>query len=251
MSYRKTLALIAISAAALCASSAATAQEESEGFMLSIVELHVKAGHDDEFRAGIDAWKKCYIKNEGKGSWNVWRRQHGHGNVYAATFRMANWAELDSPDPASRACRKVALEKITPHTLGELNNNSYAEFMPEYSRSGEEVDVIWVTSFRAHDGRLMMNVVKKVSEAMKQVEGQPRGYWYNVAGGPEDAADYFVVTPYENFAAMDVEREGVWSIVTKAFGEEEAESLRADFRKSLDAAWGYAYRRVGDLSHSQ
>ncbi len=59
MIYRKTLALIAISAAALAVPLSASAQEERAATMLSLLELHVKAGHDDDFRAGIAAWKEC------------------------------------------------------------------------------------------------------------------------------------------------------------------------------------------------
>jgi len=252
MNYRKNLALIALSATALCASANATAQEEEAStFMLSMLELHVKGGHDSDFRDGIKAWKECYLENEGEGSWNMWRRLQGQGNVYVATFRMDSWADMDTADEASQACQDVAREKITPYTHTEKNTRALVESMPEYSRTGEQVDVVWVTNFRVSDGRMMMDVVEKVSDAITQVEGQPRGYWYNVMGGHEKAADYFVVSPFENFAAMDVEREGVWSIVTKVHGEEEMERLRAQFMESMDAGWSYVYTRIGDLSHSQ
>lgn len=250
MNYRKRLALIAISAVALAVPLTASAQEEPAEYMLSLLELHVKGGHDSDFRAGIAAWKECYVENEGTGSWNIWRRQQGQGNVYVASFRMDNWADLDTPDEAAQACQEVAQAQITPYTHTEKNGNSYASFMPEMSRAGPGGDVIWVSNFRAADGRLMMDVVKKVSAAIKETEGDHRGYWFSIAGGHEKAADYFVTTPFENFAAMDMERDGVWSIVTKVHGEEEAERLRSDFMKSMDAGWSYIFRRVADLSHN-
>jgi hypothetical protein len=163
---------------------------------------------------------------------------------------MDNWADLDTPDEAARGCRDVAREKITPYTHADKTTNSYARVMPDISRSAPIGDVIWVSNFRADDSRLMMNVVRKVVAAMKEVEGDSRGYWYSVMGGPEKAADYFVSTPFENFAAMDQERDGVWEIVTKVHGEAEAEKLRADFMKSMDAGWSYIFRRVPDLSHN-
>ena len=250
MNYRKRLALIAISAAALAIPFTASAQEESSGHMLSLLEIHVKAGHEDDFRAGIAAWKECYIENNGTGSWNIWRRQQGQGNVYVAAFRMSNWADMDTPDEAGRACRSIAMEQITPYTLTDHSANSYARLMTDISRTGPGGDVIWVSNFRADDGRLMMSVVRKVAAAIKETEGDHRGYWYSVMGGPEEAADYFVVTPFENFAAMEVDRDGVWEIVTKVHGEDEAEKLRSDFRTSLDAGWSYIFRRVGNLSHN-
>jgi hypothetical protein len=250
MNYRKRLALIAISAAALAVPFTASAQEEPAGHMLSLLELHVKAGHDDDFRAGIAAWKECYVEKKGAGTWNIWRRQQGQGNVYVAAFFMDNWGDLDTPDEAARGCRDVALEKITPHTHADENTNSYARLMTDISRSGPGGDVVWVSNFRADDGRLMMDVVKKVSAAMKEVEGDSRGFWYSVMGGHEKAADYFVVTPFENFAALDQDRAGVWDIVTKVHGEAEADKLRADFMKSMDAGWSYIFRRVPELSHN-
>ncbi len=250
MNYRKRLALIAISAAALAVPFAASAQEETATRMLSLIELHVKAGHDDDFTAGIAAWKECYIEQKGTSSWNIWRRQQGQGNVYVASFAMKNWSDLDTPDEAARACRSVALEKITPHTHAEKNTNSYARSMPDISRSGPGGDVLWVSSFRAKDSRLMMQVVRKVTAALKEVEGDNRAYWWNVMGGDEKAADYFASSPFENFAGLEQDRDGVWEVVTKVHGEEETEKLRADFMKSMDAGWSYLYRRVADLSHN-
>jgi len=250
MNYRKRLALIAIGAAVLATPLTATAQEEPAGHMLSLFEFHVKGGHDSEFREGVAAWKKCYLEQKGDRSWNTWQQQQGRGNVYVAAFRMKNWGVLDTPHEAAQKCRKVTEEKILPHVHADAGSNSYARLLPDISRSSPVGNVVWVSNFRAKDSRLMMEVIKKVSAAMTEVEGDSRGYWYSVMGGHEKAADYFVVTSFENFAAMDEERDGVWEIVTKVHGEAEAERLRADFMKSLDGAWSYIYRRVPELSHN-
>jgi len=250
MNYRKRLALIAIGATALAVPFTASAQEEPSGHMLSLLELNDKAGHDSDFRAGIAAWKECYIENDGDGSWNFWRRQQGQGNVYVAAFTMENWADLDTRDEAAQSCQAVALEEITPYVHAEQNSNSYARLMPDISRSEPVGDVVWVSNFRAEDGRLMMETARKIVAAIKETEGEPRGYWYSVMGGHEKAADYFVVTPFADFAAMDVEREGVWKIVASVHDEDEADRLRSNFMKSMDAGWSYLYRRVPDLSHN-
>jgi hypothetical protein len=250
MHYRKRLALVAISAVALAVPFTAAAQEEPANQMLSLLELQVKAGHDSDFRAGIAAWKECYLENDGDGSWNLWRRQQGQGNVYVAAFRMQGWGDLDTPDEAARKCQDVARDKITPFTHAENNSNSYVRLMPDISRSAPAGDVIWVSNFRAEDSRMMMDVVKKVVAAMKEVEGDSRGYWYDVMGGDEKAADYLVVTPFENFAAIEEEREGVWAVVAKVHGEEESERLRSSFMDSLDTGWSYIFRRDSELSHN-
>jgi hypothetical protein len=249
MRSMKRIALALLSTTLLSLPVTTTAQEPA-GHLLSIFEMHVKAGHNDQLKAGIAAWKECYLAQKGPRTWNTWQRQQGQGNVYVVAFRLNNWAALDTPHEAGQKCQGVVLENITPHVHAEKGVSSYAELLPKISRNAPVSDVIWVNNFRADDTRLMMNTIEQIVGAMAEAEGQPRGFWYDVQGGDVDSADYFVVTPFENFAALDDDRAGVWEVVTKVRGEAEAERLRADFRSSLDTGWAYMFRRLPELSHN-
>ena len=249
MRFTKRVALALLSAAVLSLPATTTAQEPA-GQLLSIFEMHVKAGHNDQFQAGVTAWKECYLAQKGERGWNTWRRQHGQGNVYVVAFVLNNWAALDTPHEPAQKCQSVVNEKITPHVHPEKGASSYARLVPAISRSTPVSDLIWVNNFRADDTRLMMRTVEQIVGAMTEAEGQPRGYWYDVQGGDAGSAHYFVVTPFENFAALDDSRTGVWEVVAKVRSEAEAERLRADFRTSLDHSWSYLFRRVPELSHN-
>lgn len=247
MKYITVTAGLSLAFILIAAANSVSAQEDDSGHMFSLIEVTVSPGHEDKFREGVAAWKNCYLENDGSSNWNVWRRMHGKGTSYAVAFSMAGWADLDETDEAGQACRDVVTEQITPHT--DSGKSSYIQFMPEVSKAPSENDVIWVTSFRVSDGRTFRQVVESVVESIRKAEGEPRGYWYDVLGGSAHDADLMVVTPYENFAALDVERKEIWAVVAENLGEEEAERLRTDSMDSLDAVWGYLYRRVGELSH--
>lgn len=249
MKHTKRMALALLSALFLSLPTTTTAQEPA-GHLLSIFEMHVQAGHNDPFKAGIAAWKACYLAQKGDRAWNTWQRQQGQGNVYVVAFRLNNWAALDTPHEASQQCQSVVMEKIMPHVHAEKGSSSYARLVPALSRNAPVSDVIWVTNFRADDTRLMMRTVEQIIGAMAEAEGQPRGFWYDVQGGDAASAHYFSVVPFENFAALDVTRAGVWEVVAKVRGEAESERLRAEFRTSLDNSWSYLYRRVPELSHN-
>lgn len=249
MKFTQRVALALLSATILSLPVTTTAQEPP-GHLLSIFEMHVKAGHHDPFQAGIAAWKECYLAQNGDRGWNTWQRQQGQGNVYVVAFVLNNWAALDTPHEAAQKCQSVVMEQITPHVHPEKGGSSYARLMPALSRNVPINDVIWVTSFRADDTRLMMRTAEQIIGAMTEAEGQPRGYWYNVHGGDAGSAHYFTVVPFENFAALDDPRSGVWEVVAKVRGEAESERLRADFRTSLDQSWAYLFRRVPALSHN-
>ena len=85
---------------------------------------------------------------------------------------------------------------------------------------------------------------------MQKAENDKRSYWYVANGGGPESADFFVTTPYKNFAALDVERDGVWKMVENAKGKEYADKLRTGFRSTLKNSWAYMFKRMDDLSHN-
>ncbi|MDP2238366.1 MAG: hypothetical protein Q8J88_18205 [Bacteroidales bacterium] len=230
-------------------STGAQAQETEKGFILSMTEFTIKGGHDVQFREGIKAWKACYIENKGDWTWNMWNRVNGEGNVYILTSRMANWAEMDKTDESGKKCRDIGRELINPHI--ESSESNFARFMPEVSKAYPNTDmVLWVTSWQVNNGTKFREIVKEVTETTKKAEGSSRGYWYSYMGGSKDAADFFVATPFANFAALDVESENVWNIYEKANGKEKRDQLQAEFRESIKDSWSYLLRREKDLSHN-
>jgi len=225
------------------------AQETEKGFLLSMTEFTIKGGHDVQFREGIKAWKTCYLENKGQWTWNMWNRMNGEGNVYILTSRMANWAEMDKTDESGKNCSNIGRELINPHI--ESSETNFARFMPEVSKAYPNTDmVLWVTSWQVNNGTKFREIVKEVTETTKKTEGSSRGYWYSYMGGSKDAADFFVATPFANFAALDVESENVWNIYEKANGKEKRDQLQAQFRESIKESWSYLLRREKDLSHN-
>jgi len=222
--------------------------QAQDKFILSTTEFVVKSGHESKFEEGVKAWKACYLENKGTWTWTMWKRYNGKGSVYTLTSRSQNWAELDQSDDAGKKCWQVAMNKIVPHV--ESTEDNFGTSIPEFSRAGaSEWGVVWVSFFRAENSVLFREIVKETSEIIKKAEGDFRSYWYVQNGGGPDAADFYVVTPFKNFAALDVERDGVWKMVENAKGKEETDKLRASFRSTLIDSWAYMYKRMEDLSH--
>jgi hypothetical protein len=220
-------------------------------FILSMTEFTIKTGHDRQFENGIKAWKACYLENKGEWTWTMWKRYNGKGSVYVLTSRMANWAELDDQnDDAGKKCWQVAIDNIIPHV--ESVEDNFARNMPELSKtSPTEWGVIWVNQFKVENSTIFNEIINEVSDIMVKAEGDNRGDWYSSNGGSPESPDYFVVTPFKNFAGLDVERDGVWKMVENAKGKEATEKMRANFRVAVSDMWSYIYKRMGDLSNDQ
>jgi hypothetical protein len=226
----------------------AVAQDDNPSRLLSMTELTIKGGHDTQFRDGVSAWKTCYLENDGEMEWNMWRRIQGEGIVYGMTSFMDLWAEMDESDEAGMACQSLAQSMIIPHVEKVVRN--FARTLPEMSKSAAApMEAISVYYWQVNNGAKFIDTVRSIQSAIRKVEGEPRSYWYSLVGGDINAPDYFVVTPYENFAAMDAPRDGVWTMVEKAEGKETRDQLQADMRDAIDKSWSFMFRRVGDLSH--
>lgn len=225
------------------------AQEAEKGFILTMTEFTVKGGHDTQFREGIKAWKACYLENGGDWTWNMWRRMNGEGTVYVLTSSVDKWAEMDETDEAGSECRELAIQLINPHV--ESVERNLARFMPDYSKSYPNPDpILWVGYWQVNNWTKFRDIVKDVTDVVAKEEGAPRGFWYSVMGGSKDTPDFFVATPFADFAAMDVDSENVWTIYENEQGKKKRDETQAAFREVVDASWSYLFKKAEDLSHS-
>lgn len=223
--------------------------QAQEKFILSVTEFTVKNGHDRQFEAGVKAWKSCYLENGGEWTWNMWKRYNGKGSVYVISSRMNNWAELDKSDEAGKKCWQIAIDQIIPHV--ESAEDMFYRNIPDLSKTtSSDMGVIWVTFFRVENDPVFRETIKEISDLLVKAEGDKRGYWYDASGGGPESPDYFVTTPYKNFAALDVDRDGVWKVVENAKGKAAADAMRAKFRDSVSNSWAYMYKKMDDLSHN-
>jgi hypothetical protein len=229
-------------------SNGAQAQVTERGHIISMNELTIKPGHDNQFKEGVKAWKACYLENDGEWTWNLWSRMNGEGNVYVLTSAMDSWAEMDETgDEAGMKCYALARDLINPHI--ESSETNFARFMPQLSRTNAD-QVIQVTYWQVNNWAKFLEIIKDVTDEIVKAEGTPRGLWYNVLGGSKDSPDVLLVYPFANFAAMDVERDRTWNIYEKAKGKKKSDEMQAAFREITDASWSYMFRLDADLSHN-
>lgn len=216
--------------------------QNSENFLLNMSEITVKLRHDAQFVDGVKKYKKCYIENKGTGKWNTWHRTQGKGNVYIFADTMKNWAEMDeSGDAANKACGSVIQNFVLPH-IESIENNIASSMLKYSKKSSDNVKLVWVAFFKVNNSTSFMKAIKEISSAVKQVEGDNRGYWYSVMGGSPEMANYFISIPFKNYASLDMKQNGVWTIYEKLHGKKKTDALRAKTRASTDESWSYIYK---------
>lgn len=224
-------------------------QNEPLGPLMSVTEFTIKPDHDLQFQEGVKAWKECYIAEKGEWTWRIWQRQQGDGNVYVLASDMPNWAEMDKSDLVGKNCAALAASLINPHV--EKATSHVNRLLPALSKTTPtENELISVTFFELNPshGHLFLPAIREVIASMAKAEGSSRGYWYSWLTMGPDSPNYHVVTPYKNFAEMDIVRDGPWDIYEKEHGKEKRDLIQANYRLSLKNTWVYQYKLNVDMS---
>jgi len=227
----------------------ALAQEEPLGPLMSVTEFTVKPGHEMQFREGIKTWKACYLENKGEWTWRLWHRQQGEGSVYILASDMPNWAEMDKTDEKGKSCEMLAMNMINPHV--EKATNHITRYQPGISSDKPlEGEIIQVGFYKLNsaNGYKMMEVVKEVEAIRKKAGTNVLGYWYSWLTSDPESPNYHIVTPYKDYAAMDIVEAGVWATVEKEAGKAKREELQSAFRSSLERTWNYVYKLDKEIS---
>lgn len=247
-----TKTILALGASALLVSSmAAIAQEEDESYILEMTEVGIKLGHEAKFRDAVKPFNACIVENDADADWSAWRNVGGDGTTYWFVSTMTGWAEMDSPDQAGMKCWPEHVDNIMPHVSSI--STSFARPMPDWSGDAEGYNVVRLHQFRVDDGSAFREAVGAITSILKEAEHEHLGSWYDMIGNSSNEPDYFVVSHYDNFAAMDEDRAGPYSVVREHAGEERADELWEQFGDALHDDWEYFHvmlRRDTELSHS-
>ena len=244
----KTVKLILMTAIFATMSMGVANAQSNNYTLLNSDEITVKPGHNAAFVEGVKQYKACYLENEGEGSWNMWRRQQGTGNVYVLTGSMAKWAEMEEEDAAGQACYMIYLNLIFPHIESQATYTSTS--MPEYSTTVPEgTKYASVTYYEVSNESAFTNVVSTVSDAIKKKEGDFRASWYNIALAGPEAADFFAATFHKSFSELDVKRDTPAKIYTDLVGEDKAQELWDIWFSTLQNSWSFTYKLETELSN--
>jgi hypothetical protein len=245
--------ILAAGSAALLAATAPVMADDHDDYLLDILRIEVKIGHDMKFREGVKAYMDCYAKAGGESRWSTWAGMDGDGIVYHVVSRMDGWAELDEKDEAEMKCWPVIGEQVAPHMASI--NTTYAKRLPDWSAKESDDDkttVVRLHNFKVDDRRKFRAAIGTVTGIMEATKYEHMGTWYAVQGGGRDVADYFVVESYNNFTAMDDDRAGPYKTLSEHAGEDSAELVWDQYLDSLeeeDGYWSELMRYDEGLSH--
>jgi hypothetical protein len=234
-------ALIAAALSAALVPAALPAQEEESGNgMIQMTRVYLEPASWMKFGSAMEEYVACYAENGGEDSWSAWRDMEQ--DVVWIVSSMDGWADMDEGrSEANRACYPIIEDKIG--SLVRKVKTEYARYLPEWSGEAEDYQVVRLHQFTVDEDDDFREIVGEMTSTVKEADYEHVGAWYDILGNDADEIDYFVVSRYANFAAMDEDRPGYYGVMTEAMGEEETDAMWERFYETL-AEDGRGYKTV-------
>jgi hypothetical protein len=233
----KTLSCAVAAVLTVGLTPAALPAQESDDSVLSMTRIDLEPVSWMKFGQAMEEYIGCYSENGGEDSWSAWRDMEK--DVVWIVTSMDGWAEMDEErSEANRACYSIIEENMGP--LVRKIRTEYAQYLPDWSAEAEGYDVVRLHQFVVEEGDEFEEIVGEMTSVVKDADYEHVGAWYEIIGNDADEVGFFVVSHYDNFAAIDDDRQGYYGVMAEAIGEDETEAMWERFGDTLaDDGHGY------------
>ena len=237
---------------AVVASPARAAQPEA---VTKIYVLEVPPAMDGAFRKGVQTWEKCLEAHKAAFTLHAYDAESGDLGRYAFIEAHRSWGDLDTHDPAGKACNATFRENILPHfTQGS------AEFAQPTAKisytAGDDPDsaapIVWVDALRfkpGHERDYIAYASKFAAAAAKMHFNQPYE-GYEVFGSGHGGESLLLVGAGKTWAEIGADPvPDPDKMMEEVYGKKVAKALREEATASIAEHWADAWSYDKELTY--
>lgn len=219
-----------------------------------IYVIEVPPAMDGAFREGVKSWVRCLEAHKAAFTLHAYNAESGDLSRYAFIENHPSWGDLDTHDPASKACGETFREDVLPHFT-----EGYAEFAQPTAKisdaTGEYSDaapIVWVDAYRfkpGHERDWLAYAAKFAAAAAKAHFNQPfEGY--EVFGSGHDGEQALLVGPGKTWAEVGADPvPDPDKMMEQAYGKKTADALRDQAMAGIAQHWADAWSYDKELSY--
>jgi len=212
------------------------AQQES-GTLAQEYWMKVKPGMGGEFEKGYRAHNEWHRNNDAW-PWETWQILVGE-NVGSYVIRTGghDWADFD----ANAQTLADGGKDFGDNVIGSVEsiNSRVVNLLPEASSWPEGMDrpaLVTVLEYRIRYSVAadFLHAIRKINQGLKKsASPSRRAAWFEVIRGGTEEPTYVLVFPHQGWSDMKAPPKPFWVRVEEVFGRQEADNLRAVYRKAI------------------
>ena len=213
----------------------------------------VPPAQDQAFNQGIKDWNKCLHDHGSKQAVYAYSALTGDLDRYLFLEEHSSWADMDTHDPAGKACGPTFVSEVLPHAghafseIAELNAKD--TYMP--GGDPDPAPMLWVDVFRLKPGHIdaFEATLAKYTAAAARIHWEGHFASYDIEGASQGSENFVVVWPNKSWA--DIGRDPKPTrpqLIEKAYGKAKARALHDTYVDAIEAQWSDTWTYQKDLS---
>ena len=229
------------------------AQAAGAASITRVYVVVVQPAQDQAFNQGIKDWEKCLHEHGAKQATMAYSAETGDLDRYLFIEEHPSWADMDTHDPANKACGPVFVGEVIPHSGQAFSELAVLNPKETYMPGGDPdpAPMIWVDAFRIKPGHAeaFNDAVQKYTAAAAKTHWQGHFAGYDIEGSGQGAEDFVLVWPNKNWADIGTDPSpSVKQLMESVYGKKGARALHDKFNGSLLEEWSDTWSYVKDLS---
>jgi hypothetical protein len=208
-------------------------EEKAQPNLFEVVNIHVKKGMDDAFKAAVKAHDEKFHSSDGLYSARLFYNLNGHsGGTYSWIMGPTTWTAMDTrPGKGAHDDDWKKVEALVEH----FDSPTYWSFSTELSQAIDGVSpekrMIWMYDIKRGQGARWAELVGKVKKVYNE-KRPTESFWvvWNEFADSKAGMDAAVIFAFDNWAWMDrnsdfgkefdeVHGDGTWHHFLNEFGD--------------------------------
>lgn len=236
------------------AASLGLAQAAGAATVTRVYVVVVSPAQDQAFNQGIKEWDKCLHDHGAKQATMAYSAQTGDLDRYLFLEEHSSWADMDTHEPANKACASVFTNEVVPHASQAFSEVAMTNSKDTYMPGGDPnpAPMIWVDGFRIKPGQedAFKDSLGKLAAAAAKTHWMGHFAGYDVEGSGQGAEDFVVVWPNKNWADIGQDpTPSIKQLMESVYGKTASRANHEKFFASIAEEWSDAWSYEKDLSY--
>jgi hypothetical protein len=216
--------------------------------------VEVPPAQDHVFNEGMKSWEKCLHDHGAKRAIMAYDAETGDMGRYLFLEPHAAWAEMDTHDPANKACEPTFRSEVLPHfthgfsEIAELNAKD--TYMP--GGDADPPPMQWVDVFRIKPGQgeAFHEGLAKFAAAAAKIHWQGHFAGFDIDGSGRGGEDFVLAWPNKSWADVGQQpKPSTKEMMESVYGKAAARANHDKFFGSIAEDWSDAWSYDKDLSY--
>jgi len=251
---RLTTRRLPIIGSALLAAALGLTQTAAAGPVTRVFVVEVPPAQDQAFNQGMKSYEKCLRQHGAKHATHAYDSETGDTDRYLFLVDFSAWGDMDTHDPAGKACHGLFEAAVLPHFSHSFSEVAELNAKDTYMPGGDPdpTPIMWVNAYRIKPGQAddFRDALGMLAAAAAKAHWEGHFAGWDTDGAGQGGENFVLVWPNKSWADVGTEPSpSTKDLMNSTYGKAAADANHQKFIDAIAEEWSDAWSYDKDLSY--